>query len=357
LNSFSQTRIRSQAVSARIASVLSLLTLATALLLHPAMASEDSDEHLVMISNGEVVGTLDVKREGRSVNIAYRVDNNGRGPKVDETLEIDERGFPLSWSIKGSSLFGAAVDESYRWQYGVATWTSQADKGAVENLAAAMYIGGDASPWSLGMYARALLAAPGQALDGLPSGRMKLETLETLQLGETQLPVTLYLLSGIQLEPQLLALDGSGDLFASFGDSAGLVRKGFEASLPRLHEWSRAFELKRLQALQSTLAHDYETPVRYRNVRVFDPHAGKTSQAVSVVVREGRIDRIETDPQGGDPQSEAIVDGEGGTLVAGATPSRLAAITFAPGWDLPITKPSVKNTPHSTTTPRNTPTK
>ncbi len=311
------TRPDPQAASPRGEFLLSLLMLTAALALHPVLAAADSAEHLVVISNAEVVGKLDVKHENHAVEIVYRVDDNGRGPKVDEKLELDEHGRPLSWSIQGTSLFGASLDEAYQWKNGVASWHSQADQGEVAAPLPGMYIGGDASPWSLGLYARALLATPGQPLDVLPSGRMKLETLETLQLGAPAQPVTLYLLSGIQLEPQLLALDASGGLFASFDGRSGLVRAGFEDTLPRLQEWSRAFELKRLQGLQSELAHDFAVPVRYRNVRVFDPVAGRTGAPVSVVVHDGRIQAIDIDPLAGDPQTEAIVEGEGGTLVAG----------------------------------------
>ena len=75
----------------------------------PSSAATSASQRLVVISNDEVVGHLEVSRSAGLVNIDYAVDNNGRGPKVKETLELDERGFPLHWHIQGSSLFGAAV--------------------------------------------------------------------------------------------------------------------------------------------------------------------------------------------------------------------------------------------------------
>ncbi len=276
-----------------------------------------ADQHLVVVSNNEVVGTLDATVNGGSIAVTYAVNDNGRGPKANEHLALDGRGFPLDWTIEGASLFGAPVDEAYHWREGVATWHSQADSGKVAVALPPMYIGGDASPWCLGMYARALLKEPGHALDVLPSGHMKLETLETLEVGADHVPVTVYQISGIQLEPQLIALDASLNLFASFGGRGGLIRKGFEASLPQLQEWSRVYELKRLQHLQSELAHAYQGPIRYRNVRVFDPHALSLSPPESVLIADGRVSSIDADPQAGDAETEVIVDGEGGTLLAG----------------------------------------
>lgn len=274
-------------------------------------------EKLVVISNDEVVGTLEATQDGQSVQVAYAVDNNGRGPKVKETITLDEQGFPLSWQITGSSLFGAAVEENYQWQAGTASWRSQADSGSVAAAEPGMYIGGDSSPWAVGMYVRALLAAPDRELNVLPSGRMKLQTLQSLNIGEGELPITIYELSGIQMDPQLVALDDDNQLFASFSGGSGLIRSGHEASLPMLQEWARGHELRRLQQMQSELAHRFTVPIRYRNVRVFDSVQSKLTEPVSVLVGDGRIQAIEAADAAGDPAQEVIVDGEGGTLVPG----------------------------------------
>jgi len=87
-------------------------------------------EKLVVISNDEVVGTLEATVEGRNVQVAYAVDNNGRGPKVNETLVLNEEGYPLSWEIKGFSMFGADVAASYQWQAGAATWRTRARRAS-----------------------------------------------------------------------------------------------------------------------------------------------------------------------------------------------------------------------------------
>jgi len=308
-------RFGSGSTVVRLVAVYSAL--AVALLLFVASVAADAEEHLVVLSNDEVVGTLDVAQEGGSVQIVYRVDNNGRGPKVDERIELDDRGYPLNWSIKGTSLFGAAVEESYHWSDGNARWSSQAEQGRQTSQSAPMYIGGDASPWAYGMYVRALLRAPDHAIDVLPSGRMTLKQLDTLATGDDHLPITIYEVSGIQLEPQLIALDRSGVLFARFEGSGGLVRKGYEASLAQLNDWSRAYQLRRLQGMQETLAHGYESPLRYRHVRVFDPFTGTTGEPVSVLVQNGLVVAIDADPAAGNPEREVVVEGEGGTLVAG----------------------------------------
>jgi hypothetical protein len=299
------------------ATSLLLFSLAAVILSLPPAAFAADAEKLVVISNDEVVGTLEATQDGQRVQVAYAVDNNGRGPKVKETIVLNEQGFPLSWEINGSSLFGAAVAENYQWQAGTASWRSQADSGSVAATEPGMYIGGDSSPWALSMYVRALLNDADQQLDVLPSGQMKLQTLETLTIGEPAIPVTIHELSGIDLEPQLLALDAEKKLFAAFSGRSGLIRVGFEKALPQLQQWAQGHELRRLQQIQSQLAHDYAAPIRYRDVRVFDSVQRELGEPVSVLVKDGRIVAIEAADAAGDPQQEFIVDGEGGTLVPG----------------------------------------
>jgi hypothetical protein len=223
----------------------------------------------------------------------------------------------LHWEITGSSLFGAAVDENYHWEDGTATWQSQADDGSVSAPEPAMYIGGDSSPWALEMYAKALLADADHKLDVLPAGEVTLELLETLAVGEGGVPVTIYELAGIQIDPQLVALDSENGLFASFSGRGGMIRSGYEQELPQLQQWAQSHELRRLRKMQADLAYVHDSPIRYRNVRVFDSAKSELGERASVLVRDGKIVAIEAADALGDPQSEVIVDGENGTLLPG----------------------------------------
>jgi imidazolonepropionase-like amidohydrolase len=52
-------------------------------------------------------------------------------------------------------------------------------------------------------------------------------------------------------------------------------------------------------------------------VRVFDPAAGRSSEPQSVLVQDGRVAAIEPVPPAGAAPGEVVVDGTGGTLLAG----------------------------------------
>src|SRR5690606_13524514 len=143
----------------------------------------------------------------------------GRGPRHSEHIRLGPDGIPIEYAVDGRSLMGNAVSESYRWRDGRASWTSQADNGSVAAPRPPLYIVNDGSPYTLGLYARALLADPDHRIDVLPSGSLSLERVReaTLGEGERAIRVTVYRITGIDLAPDYVLLDGDNRLFAAGG--------------------------------------------------------------------------------------------------------------------------------------------
>ncbi|HEY2357428.1 MAG TPA: hypothetical protein VGH86_08250, partial [Phenylobacterium sp.] len=208
----------------------------------------------VVMANGEKVGHLDADVQPAAVSVDYGVVNNGRGAKAKEQIALNADGVPVHWTIEGTSLFGSAVHETFDWKAGAASWAGQADKGALKAPKALFYAAADASPWIQGQYARALLKAPGHTLPVLPSGSMRLDEVKKLTVGEGPhaVPVTLYELGGLELNPTMIALDDKGNLFALPGE--GLVRAGYEGELKTLSRVGRDLALERAEAAQAKLA-------------------------------------------------------------------------------------------------------
>lgn len=301
-------------------SVLSAALAATLLLAASPMAFA-ATERLSILSNGESVGSLVVESEGDRATVDYRVDNNGRGPKHREELTFDAQGIPTAWTIKGTSLMGGTVDERFAWSGGRARWTSQADSGAVKADRLPLYVVNDDSPYAIWVYARAALAAPDHSIAVLPSGRISMEKLRTLTLGEgaAATQVTAWRLTGVQLNPSYLLLDGEQKLFALFGPSAEgtTIRAGYEAAVPLLGKLGSELETERALQLQRKLAHRFDAPVRVRNIRVFDPDTGALSPLSSVVVMRDTIAQVTAEDERPVPADEVVIDGEGGTLYPG----------------------------------------
>ena len=279
-----------------------------------------TSERFSVVANGESVGHVIAVRSGNTVDIDYAVLENGRGPKHKEHLVLGTSGIPVTWTILGTSLMGGPVHEQMSWQDGVESWTSQADKGEVKTARPQLYIANDASPWTLGLYAALLRKVPGGELDVLPSGKLRSQKVRHIAPGELTSPSPLdaYALSGIGLTPQFLLLDSNGRLFATMSEGSVVVRQGFEKDFQALQDLDESLTLDLLRAMQQRVAHVYEEPIRIRNVHLFDPMTGTTGHPVSLVVFRGTITTVEAEPPGAAPPAdEVVLDGQGGTLVAG----------------------------------------
>lgn len=293
-----------------------LLSATLALALGTAHAAET--QRFVVLTPEATIGHLHATFDGGSVSIDYDVKDNGRGPTIRETLRLDGAGLPVEWRVTGATTFGSQVAERFALADGTASWKDAVGPGESRDAAGVLYVAQGASPWALGVYARALLADADRRLPTLPAGELRLEEGETLEIGggESKQTVRRVTLSGLDLDPTHLLVEADGDLFAVLATRGLLLREGYEAEAERLRQLTVELGEQRFTAMQAEIAHRHAHPIRIRNVRVFDPETGFRSEPVSVVVYGRRISGVQpVDAIGTGP--EVLVDGEGGTLVPG----------------------------------------
>lgn len=286
----------------------------TALLLIAAASPAPPVERLVVVANGEVTGSVTATTRAGRMTVDYAVSDNGRGPKHQEEIVFDRSGLPVSWHVRGRSLMGAPVDESYRWNGGRAVWSSQADRGDVPAPRPSLYLVNDDSPFALGIYVRAAIAAGG-SIATLPGGRIAVTKLRAMRVGSV--PVIVYRLDGAQLAPSYVMLDRANRLFATFDATGVLVRDGFQAQAAKLNELAAELEGQRVRAISAQVAHRFDVPVRIRNVRIFDPASGALGPLSTIVVMRDRITQVLPADDAPAPSDQVIVEGEGGTIYPG----------------------------------------
>lgn len=283
-----------------------------------AFARPAGAESFTAIISGTRVGQMEVQH-GDVTNVGYEYRNNGRGPSVEEVIEFNDDGVPRSWRITGATTFGNIIAEQFDVQGGTATWTDTTGTSASDMAEANLYVAQESSPYALWVYAQLLLAAEGNTLAVLPAGELKLDAIDTLDVSGSNgdsIAITTYALSGIDLNPSYFALDESGLLFASMNERFALVRSGFEAEEQRLRDLAAEYATRRFETIQEKVTRVFDKPVRINNVRLFDPRSLSLSDPVSVLVAENRIASVDDVAQAADA-NEILIDGAGGTLVAG----------------------------------------
>ena len=271
-----------------------------------------------VIVGGTRVGQLQVAPSKDGFAIDYGYKNNGRGPTSKESLQLDSAGLPQRWSVRGSTTFGSTVDEHFERKDGRAEWRDASGSGKAKSDAKAIYVAQSASPWALGVYARALLKQEGHRLPALPGGELRLELAETLSVSNEigSIEVRAYALSGLDLNPSYLLLDQHNALFAQISPRMVVLRAGYQSEEARLRKLAADLAAKRLQSISERAAHSFAGPVRLRNVRIFQPDTLELSEPLSVLTMGARISSIQPLDSPA-TEGETLIDGEGGTLVPG----------------------------------------
>ena len=291
-----------------------VLTIAT---LTPGLASA-ATENFVVIIGEKNVGHLKADTQGPRATIDFDFKNNGRGPTLIETMTTEASGLPAAWTITGTTTFGSKVNERFALTGNAATWTDPTGTGSATLKEPSIYVSQGASPWALGVYARALLKDADRRMPALPSGSLRLDQGETLTVSgpQGQLRVTSYALTGINLTPDYILLDGRGDLFAYTTPDFIIVRQGYEGEEKRLRAMAAKMSTDNYVRIEKEVAHRYGAPVRIRNVRLFDPSTGALTEPRAVVVSGKQIAAVEPLETPATP-GEVTIDGAGGTLVPG----------------------------------------
>jgi imidazolonepropionase-like amidohydrolase len=291
--------------------------IALAFLANPAIAAT---EKFTVITGGRNVGHVTADTTGDKTTIDFDIKNNGRGPSSAETITVDAQGLPTAWTITGATTFGSKVAESFARTGNRATWADSTGPGKATVKAPSLYIGQAVSPWALGLYARAMLKQPKPEITALPGGTLRMEKGPTLNVGAdaNALSVSRYDILGIDTTPSTILLDAKGDLFAAVSPSFIIIRAGYESEEKRLRDLAAVWETDRFIAIEKRVGHHYTTPLRIRNVRLFDPATATLTAPMSVVVNGKTIAAVEPLDSPASP-GETTIDGAGGTLIAGMT--------------------------------------
>src|SRR2546428_909768 len=146
-------------------------------------AAAASTRKYVVLSNGERVGTLNAVTSRNDVEIEWRIDDNGRGPKMKERIRLGPTGVPVGWEVEGVGWIGAPVKESFSFEKGTAHWKTLDDEGEARDESAPLYLPNNGSPWSLALDVPAPLASADPRRKVLPAGDIRAEVTRVVRPG------------------------------------------------------------------------------------------------------------------------------------------------------------------------------
>ena len=224
------------------------------LALVPSVALAATIERMALVTSNGRTGTLTMTTEGRTVDVDWRVDDNGRGPKIREHIVLGANGLPASRIIEGTSTFGAPVKETFSVEGGKARWTSTDDQGEAP-AGDALYVDNRGSPWTVLHFVKVMLGSKRLTRAALPSGTLRLQKLRELTIGPAKERVQAYALWGTTIGTPTLLLVRGTTLVASVNPYAVLTREEHAGRFAELSGIARDLNAELLRDLARRLTH------------------------------------------------------------------------------------------------------
>lgn len=285
-----------------------------------ALAAQTT-RYLALVDGGKQAGqqVVNVADDG-TTTVEFVFKDNGRGPELKETYTLAEDGTYRTYAVKGSSTFGALVDESFQRNGDQVSWKSKSDSGQSTLSGTGLYAPLGGTPAGMSVALGALAKRADGKLPLLPNGSLSSRKLGQAQVsrdGKTQ-TVQLLALTGQGFTPNFVwATDEAQPrLFAFiFPGYLQLIEEGWQANANALETQQKAAEGKLLVDLRKKLGHRFAGTTVLRDVRVFDSEHATLGAATDVVVRDGKI--VSIGKADAKLKAERVIDGGGKVLMPG----------------------------------------
>ncbi len=263
-----------------------------------AQAATETIRYDIHVESGKKVGEQVVEHDDNGeTRVRYAYKNNGRGPDLNETYRLAPDGTFTDYAVKGSSTFGALVDDRFERRDGKASWRSATEQGSVTVSGPALYVPLNSSFAFTSLAIAALAGKPDASLPLLPSGALKMRKVDEMQItsaGKTQ-TVQLLAITGLGLSPSFAwATSGAKPRFFSY-ISAGYMdftEAGWKDAVKDMEKRQKAAEAAMLVDLAQRLQHPLKGLTVVRNARIFDSDKATLGQPSDVYVLRGRITAV-----------------------------------------------------------------
>ncbi|WP_334180088.1 amidohydrolase family protein [Pseudoxanthomonas sp.] len=272
-----------------------VLAFCCALLLAPSALAAETLKYVALVDGGKQAGEQTVTTgDDGTTRVDFIFKDNGRGPELKEEFRLRADGTYERYQVKGTSTFGAPVDETFTRDGDTGTWKSTSDSGTHAFTGTALYTPLGGTPAAMSVALAALARQPDGKLPLVPSGTLTQHTVASMDVTHDKKvqTVDLVALTGIGFTPSFVWVTRGAEprLFAYiYPGFLQLIEDGWQGSANALEARQKTAEREALVALQRRLAHPLPGTTLIRNARVFDSEKAVLGAASDVMVRDGRI--------------------------------------------------------------------
>ena len=266
----------------------------------PVKASVGQTMEYEWFSQGTPAGQSTVVRTGDGkVSTESFVHWNNREYTVNSEMQLDTDGLVVAQKITGISPFGAAIDESFMYEDGVARWNTVGESGSATTNSPGFYVATESGALGIAALVRAALANIDGEIAILPSGTARVEKLTTVDVStpDGERALSLYAIAGLDFTPVYAWFDDDLELKAlDFGGYMGMLPKGWDLTeLDRLSAVQIEQDGLMIERIAGDLSTVLDQAVLFENVDVVDVEKGVLLEDHHVLVADGKIKVISAD--------------------------------------------------------------
>jgi Amidohydrolase family len=229
--------------------------------------------------------------------VDFEYKDNGRGPDLKEEFTLARDGTYRTYRVRGTSTYGAPVDEAFEVAGGKASWRSTSDSGSQAATGTALYAPLNGSLEAVTVSVAALTDRPDGKLPLIPGGTLTMRRLaeSAVTRGGAKQSVRLVTIIGLGYSPTFawLTVEKRPRLFAFI--QPGVVRviqEGWQGNGAALEARQQRAVDEELAAMERRLAHRLTGATLVRNARVFDSEHATLGPASDVYLYRGRISAV-----------------------------------------------------------------
>jgi hypothetical protein len=292
------------------------------LLIAGGASAAETIRYLAIFDGGKFVGGHQwVTRDGDRFRVDFAYKDNGRGPELKEEFTLGPDATIAKYRIKGTSTFGALVDETFDRSGNKARWKSTSDKGEQDVTGTALYWPLSGTPAAYSVALAALARIPDGKLPMVPSGVLSSRKLleKEIMRGSQGRKVQLLALTGVGFTPTTLwATTDAAPRIVAFiiPGYFRLIEEGWESNGDALETAQTAAEKDLLIAVNKRLGRPLPGTTLIRNARLFDSERALLLPASDVLLDNGRIGAISA--AGSETRAAArVIDAGGRVLLPG----------------------------------------
>ena len=255
------------------------------------------------------------KLEDGSYEFILEYNDRGRGPHLEETIELDADGFPTTLKVLGHNYLKDTVHEVFSSMAGLAQWESRSESGSKEINIPAFYIGVNSTPGNTELLLRNMLANDKKSVELYPSGQLSISDIEMISINDT-LDLQLIEVVGFSFSPYYLFFDTDNRFFAAPSSWLSTIRNGYESLSDQLYEIQTKKEKEYYQRTAKANTEIPEGLIAISNTDLFDSNTGKIIENQHVILSGNKIEKV-VDGAQDLPENAQVIDGSNHTLMPG----------------------------------------